>query len=299
MASASRFHGVLTALVTPFTPDGAVDEAAFRALVRRQLDAGVHGLVPCGTTGEAPTLSIPEHLDVIRWTVEEASGQVPVLAGIGSNNTATAIATGKRAESVGVDGVLVTAPYYNKPSSEGLFRHFRAVADALSVEVCVYDVPGRTAVKVTPETLARIAAHPRVTCVKDATGDLVNAVDNRRLCGADFVALSGDDFTLLPFWAVGGHGCISVLSNLVPERVVGLFETVEAGDYAKARQDFTAMIPLIRALFVESNPVPVKAALAHIGLCSPTVRLPLAPLSAASHAAVVDALSLQGLGASA
>jgi len=291
----SAFHGVLTALVTPLNTDGSVDEAAFRALVRRQLNAGVHGLVPCGTTGESPTLSADEQLTVIRATLDEVDGRVPVLAGIGSNDTAKAIAAGRKAFDAGATGVLATAPYYNKPTQEGLFLHFSAIAKALDVEVCVYDVPGRTAVKVAPETLSRLfAAHDNITCVKDATGDLVNAADNRRLCGPDLKMLSGDDFTLLPFWALGGDGCISVLSNLMPGRVVKLYDDIMAQRMDTARADFIALIPLVRALFVESNPVPVKAAMAELGLCGAGVRLPLAPLSESGHATLLAAMAASG-----
>jgi 4-hydroxy-tetrahydrodipicolinate synthase len=202
-----------------------------------------------------------------------------VLAGIGSNNTRVAIASGQRAQALGATGVLATVPYYNKPTQEGLFQHFTAIADAVDVEVCVYDVPGRSVVKVTPETLARLAKHPQITCVKDATGDLVNAVDNRRLCDPDFIQLSGDDFTLLPFWAVGGHGCISVLSNVCPARVVALYDLVASGQLSRARASFEQLFPLIRALFLETNPSPVKAALESLALCTDTVRLPLVPAS--------------------
>lgn len=276
---ASAFQGVLTALVTPMTDSGAVDFTAFDQLVDRQIAGGIHGLVPCGTTGESPTLTADEQHALIARTVERAKARVPVMAGIGSNNTRSAIENGKRAQEVGVTGVLATAPYYNKPTQEGLFRHFTAIADALDVEVCVYDVPGRSVVKVEPETLARLVRHPNITCVKDATGDLVNAVDNRRLCGPALTMLSGDDFTLLPFWAVGGHGCISVLSNVCPERVVDLYALVESGRYAEARASFEQLFPLIRALFVETNPSPVKAALASLDLCEDAVRLPLVPAS--------------------
>ncbi len=290
MASASVFRGVLTALVTPMNPDGSVDEAAFRSLVRRQLDAGIHGLVPCGTTGEAPTLTVDEQVALVQWTLEEAAGAVPVLAGIGSNDTQKAITMGRKVQALGVQGVLATAPYYNKPTQEGLFQHFSAIADALDVEVCVYDVPGRSVVKVQPATLARLAVHPQICSVKDATGDLFNAVENRRLCGSSFGLLSGDDFTLLPFWAVGGHGCISVLSNVMPGRVVSLFGDAQTGITEAVRDDFVSMMPLVKALFVESNPVPVKAALASLGLCRPYVRLPLVPLSTGAEEVLQSAL---------
>jgi 4-hydroxy-tetrahydrodipicolinate synthase len=293
MPASSAFHGILTALVTPMTPSGEVDTAAFEQLVERQLAAGIHGLVPCGTTGESPTLTADEQASLIATTVRIAAGRVPVMGGIGSNNTRVAIENGRRAQDAGVQGVLATAPYYNKPTQEGLFRHFTAIADALEVEVCIYDVPGRSVIKVAPDTLARLARHPRITCVKDATGDLVNAVDNRRLCGPDFTMLSGDDFTLLPFWAVGGHGAISVLSNVCPERVVLLHKLVQDGNLAAARVEFERLFPLIRALFIETNPSPAKAALEAMGLCTDTVRLPLVAatdvLKARLHGSMVHA----------
>lgn len=290
-ASLSVFRGVNTAIVTPFR-DGRVDESAFRALVQRQLAGGVHGLVPCGTTGEAPTLTVAEHVEVVRWTVEEAAGRVPVMAGIGSNNTAQAIETAKRTQDLGVQGVLATAPYYNKPTPEGLRQHFLAIAEAVEVEVCVYDVPGRTAVKVPVSTIAQLAEHPRITAVKDATGDLSNAAELRRLggAGAELRLLSGDDFTLLPFWAVGGDGCISVLSNLVPAAVVHLHTLMQQGELAAARTAFFRMLPTVRALFLESNPAPIKAALARHGLCSEELRLPLVGLRAETRAALYAAM---------
>ncbi|HCH62510.1 MAG: 4-hydroxy-tetrahydrodipicolinate synthase [Deltaproteobacteria bacterium] len=295
MASTSAFHGVLTALVTPMTPSGEVNLAAFDRLVDRQVAAGIHGLVPCGTTGESPTLTAEEQHTLIAHAVERSGGRVPVMAGIGSNNTRTAIANGRRAQEAGVQGVLATTPYYNKPTQEGIFQHFTAIADALEVEVCVYDVPGRSVVKVEPETLARLAEHPNIRCVKDATGDLVNAVDNRRLCGPDFTLLSGDDFTLLPFWAVGGHGCISVLSNVCPARVVDLHTLVSKGRYDEARASFEQLFPLIRALFIETNPSPIKAALAAIELCADAVRLPLVPASDGLKARLHEAMAHAGL----
>ncbi len=294
MAPQSAFHGVLTALMTPMQPDGSVDYDAFGKLVQRQLAGGVHGLVPCGTTGEAPTLSSDEQDRLIRMTVELAAGRVPVMGGIGSNDTRKAIENARRAQDAGVTGVLATAPYYNKPNQAGLLQHFTAIADAVDVEVCVYDIPGRSVIKVEPATLAQLAAHPRITCVKDATGDLVNAVENRRLCGPDFGLLSGDDFTLVPFWSVGGHGCISVLSNVFPEEVVALYDSVMANDWASARARSERLFPLVRALFREPNPTPGKAALAHLRLCEDTVRLPLVAASAEAREAIVAAMHTAG-----
>lgn len=283
------FHGLLTALVTPFR-DGVPDEAAFRALARRQIDGGVQGLVPCGTTGEAPTLDLDEHAAVIRWCVEEAAGRVPVLAGIGSNDTRTAIHNAKRAVAAGAEGVLATAPYYNKPTQEGLYRHFRAIAEAVDVEVCVYDVPGRSSVHVLPETTARLAQVDNITAVKDATGDLNVATELLRRCPEDFARLSGDDFTTLPFLLLGGHGCISVAANVVPDRMRALVDAARAGDLPTARALHVDLFPLFRALFVQTNPLPVKTALATMGLCGGDFRLPLCPMDEAPREVLVDTL---------
>ncbi|MFT4624747.1 MAG: 4-hydroxy-tetrahydrodipicolinate synthase [Myxococcota bacterium] len=289
------FHGVLTALVTPFTADGQVDEAAFRAHVRRQLDAGIAGLVPCGTTGEAPTLTVDEQVEVVRWTVEESSGRVPILAGIGSNDTRTAIDTALRVQELGVQGVLGTTPYYNKPTQQGLVRHFTAIADAIDIELCLYDVPGRTALAMQPKTTARLSAHPRITCVKDATGDLNVATELRRSCTRGFTLLSGDDFTTLPFLAVGGQGCISVASNIVPERTVAMVADALAGRTGRARDAHLALFPLWRVLFVQTNPLPVKTAMAAMDWCEETFRLPLCPMDAEPRAALLAEVERQGL----
>jgi 4-hydroxy-tetrahydrodipicolinate synthase len=292
------FHGLMTALVTPFR-DGALDEPTFRALVRRQIDGGVDGLVPCGTTGEAPTLTIEEHLSVIRWTIEEAAGRVPVMAGIGSNSTATAVATARAAQELGVQGVLATAPYYNKPTQEGLFRHFAAVAEAVDVEVCLYDVPGRTGVRVLPETVARLSRIDNITCLKDATADMANASEVLRLCGDRVAVLSGDDFTTFPLIAIGGAGCISVASNVAPARMKSLISAARAGRLEEARERNLQLFPLFRALFLESNPIPVKAAMAQLGLLQEELRLPLSPMSEAPRQALSAALRDAGLSAGA
>ena len=283
------FSGLMTALVTPFS-DGAVDEAAFRSLVRRQLDGGVQGLVPCGTTGEAPTLTVDEHVEVVRWAVEEANGRVPVMAGIGSNCTATAISTGRRVQKLGVAGVLATAPYYNKPTQEGLYQHFRAIAEAVDVEVCLYDVPGRSVVHIAPATVARLSEISTITSLKDATGDLANATDVRRRCGPDFSLLSGDDFTSMPFLAQGGNGVISVASNAVPQAMRALVDASVSGELQKAARLNERLFPLFRDLFIESNPIPIKAALAHLGLLENELRLPLTPMTPSLRAGLIDTL---------
>jgi len=288
------FQGLLTALVTPFR-DGSVDEERFRAHVRRQVDAGVQGLVPCGTTGEAPTLSATEQAHIVGWTLEEAAGRVPVMAGIGSNCTATAVANARRVEALGVQGVLATAPYYNKPTQEGLYQHFKAIAEAVSVEVCLYDVPGRSVVHIAPRTVARLAEIENITALKDATADLANATDVRRRCGASIALLSGDDFTTLPFLAQGGNGIISVASNVVPGHMRALVDAAKSGDVAKASSLSERLFPLFRDLFLESNPIPVKAAMAHLGLIEDGLRLPMTPMTEGPRSglhATLDALQV-------
>lgn len=283
------FQGLLTALVTPFR-DGSVDEERFRAHVRRQVDAGVQGLVPCGTTGEAPTLSATEQAHIVGWTLEEAAGRVPVMAGIGSNCTATAVANARRVEALGVQGVLATAPYYNKPTQEGLYQHFKTIAEAVSVEVCLYDVPGRSVVHIAPRTVARLAEIENITALKDATADLANATDVRRRCGARIALLSGDDFTTLPFLAQGGNGIISVASNVVPGHMRALVDAAKSGDVAKASSLSERLFPLFRDLFLESNPIPVKAAMAHLGLIEDGLRLPMTPMTDGPRSGLHDTL---------
>ena len=283
------FSGLMTALVTPFA-DGAVDEATFRGLVRRQIADGAEGLVPCGTTGEAPTLSIEEHVEVVRWTVEEADGRVPVLAGIGSNCTATAVSTGLQVQAAGAVGVLATAPYYNKPTQEGLFQHFHAIASALDIEVCLYDVPGRSVVHIAPATVARLFEVDNITALKDATGDLANATDVRRRCGPDLALLSGDDFTSMPFLAQGGDGVISVASNLFPAAMRRLVDASRSCDKATATALNQQLFPLFRDLFIESNPIPAKAAMAHMGLLNNELRLPLTPMSSRLRDGLIQTL---------
>ena len=285
-----KFKGLFTALVTPFD-DGKLDEECFRSLVRRQIDSGVDGIVPCGTTGEAPTLSVDEHVEVVRWAVEEADGKVPVMAGIGSNSTATAVATGIRVEALGADGVLATAPYYNKPTQEGLYQHFRTIAEAINVDVCLYDVPGRSVVNIEPATVERLSVIDNITCLKDATGDMANAIDVLRRCGDRITLLSGDDFTTLPFLALGGSGVISVASNIVPEQMAALVGAAREGRMDEARNVSDALFPLFQALFLESNPIPAKAAMAHLNLRKDELRLPLTSMSAQPRARLLEFLT--------
>lgn len=268
------FSGSLTALVTPFK-NGAVDEAAFQALVQRQIDEGTHGLVPVGTTGESPCLSLDEKKRVIELTLEVAKGSVPVIAGTGSNNTAAVIEMHKWAKSAGVDGSLVVAPYYNKPSQEGLFRHFEAIANSTDLPIIIYNIPGRSIVDILPETMARIAALSSVVGVKDATGDLTRVGAHRRLIGPDFVQLSGEDPTAIGFNAEGGTGCISVSSNVAPALCAQMQNATLSGDYQEALEIGDQLQSLHRALFLSPSPGPAKYALSLLGLCLPDVRLPL------------------------
>ncbi|MDW7709973.1 MAG: 4-hydroxy-tetrahydrodipicolinate synthase [Deferrisomatales bacterium] len=271
------FGGTITALVTPFR-DGRVDEEAYRELIDWQIREGVSGIVPCGTTGESATLSHEEHNRVIDIAVEEARGRVPVIAGTGSNSTAEAVRLTCHAKEAGADGALLITPYYNKPTQEGLYRHYRAVAEEASFPLIPYNVPGRTGVNLLPETVARLADLPEVVGIKEATGDLQQVSDVLELCGDRLAVLSGDDFTVLPLLSLGGRGVISVLSNVIPAEVSAMVQAFEAGDLARARDLHFRTMPLARALFLETNPIPVKSALALMGRIRPELRLPLCPL---------------------
>ncbi|MEO8925522.1 MAG: 4-hydroxy-tetrahydrodipicolinate synthase [Caulobacteraceae bacterium] len=270
------FKGVFTALITPFLR-GAVDEEAFTRLVERQIAAGVHGLVPMGTTGEASTLDHAEHERVTELCVALAAGRVPVIAGAGANSTARAIELVDHAKTVGADAALVVAPYYNRPSQEGLFRHYAAIAAAVDFPVVVYNVPSRSGVDIADDTLARIAALRGVVGIKDATGDMVRASAQRLTCGPDWIMLSGDDPSALGYMAHGGHGCISVTANVAPGPVAAFFDAAMAKDWAKALALQDKLVHLHKALFLDASPAPAKFALAHLGLCAEDVRLPIAP----------------------
>lgn len=273
-----RLCGVFTALVTPFR-DGAVDVPALERLIAAQLTAGVAGLVPVGTTGEAATLSEEEAEEVIRVTVKAAAGRAFVMAGAGSNATRLAIAKAKRAQALGADGILLVTPYYNKPSQDGLFDHFAAIAEAVDLPIMLYSVPGRTGVEIAPGTAARLAqAHPHIVGIKEAGGKAERITELRQALGADFVIHSGDDGLTLPFLAVGADGVTSVASNLLPAQVVALCRAWAEGRPGEARRIHEALFDLVGHLFIESNPVPVKTALARSGLIGPELRAPLAPL---------------------
>ena len=288
------FKGVLTALVTPFR-DGAVDEAAFLALVERQLAAGIHGVVPVGTTGETATLSHDEHRRVVEACVAHVAGRAPVVAGAGSNATSECVELVRHAKFVGADAALVVTPYYNRPSQEGLYRHYMTVADAVELPLIVYNVPARTSCDISNETLARLSAHPNIVGVKDATGDLVRASQQRLMCGSDWVMLSGDDPTTLGYIAHGGHGSISVTSNVAPEACAKFMNSALRGDFAEALAWQDRLIGLHKALFLDASPAPTKFALSELGLCDQGVRLPLAPCADAVRPAVRDAMRTAGL----
>lgn len=276
--STRQFHGAYTALVTPFK-NGSVDEEAFRKHIEWQIEQGIHGLVPCGTTGESATLTHEEHEAVIRICVEQAKKRVPVIAGAGSNNTREAIRLTKFAKSIGADAVLHITPYYNKPTQEGLYQHFKAISDDVSIPVIMYNVPGRTGCNMLPETAARIARDmPDVVGIKEATANLAQVSDVVELAPAGFQVLSGDDFTVLPILSVGGCGVISVSSNVAPAMMSGLCNAFAAGDLEEARRLHFALAPLNRAMFLETNPLPVKTALALMGYQELEFRLPLVPL---------------------
>ncbi|KUG28956.1 dihydrodipicolinate synthase [hydrocarbon metagenome] len=290
-----EFRGAFTALVTPFS-GGEVDEDRYRALIEWQIEQGIHGLVPCGTTGESATLSHAEHKRVIRICVEQVKGRVPVLAGAGSNNTREAVDLTREAKEAGADGALLITPYYNKPTQHGLVEHFAAIAAEVALPFVVYNVPGRTSVNVLPETLAKIKKRvPQVAGVKEATGNLTQISDIIEYCGPDFAVLSGDDFTVLPTLAVGGVGVISVVSNIVPAMMAGMCNAFFAGDLAKARELHYGMAPLCRAMFLETNPVPAKTALAWMGRLDFETRLPMVAMLPANQDKLRTILAAAGL----
>ncbi len=300
MAPAPRFHGCFTALVTPFTADGAsIDLARLEESVRAQAEGGVAGVVPCGTTGESPTLSEEEHALVVEHTVRTSRPLgLTVVAGAGSNCTAHAIRLQKLARQLGADAGLQVTPYYSKPSQEGIYRHFMAVADSCDLPVMLYNIPGRAAVPILPETVERLARHPNVVAIKEATGSMDSASEIRRRCG--IAVLSGDDSLTPSFAAVGAVGVVSVVSNLVPGRVAELCRLLAANDFHAALESHMRLLPLSRGLLsLDVNPVPVKAALAELGRDSGAVRLPLAPLATGALGQLRELLTGTGLGAGA
>jgi 4-hydroxy-tetrahydrodipicolinate synthase len=289
-----RFQGVLPALVTPFR-DGLVDESAFVALVERQIAGGVHGLVPVGTTGETSTLSHDEHRRVVELCVKTAAGRVPVIAGAGSNSTSEAIEFVRHAKAVGADAALCVTPYYNRPSQEGLYRHYAAINDAVDLPILVYNVPSRTSTDISNETLERLSKLPNIAGVKDATGDMGRISGQRLTCGEDWVLLSGDDTSALGYVAHGGHGCISVTVNVAPEACAAFYNACIAGDWALARTWQDRLIRLHKALFLDASPSPTKFALAQLGLCQEDSRLPIAPCADAAKPVILAAMQAAGV----
>lgn len=287
-------HGSIPALITPFR-NGIVDESSFQALVQRQISEGTHGLVPCGTTGESVTLSLKEHVRVVEMCVEVAAGKIPVIAGAGSNNTAHAIELAENAKRVGADAVLVVAPYYNKPSQDGMLAHFKAINDAVDIPIYIYNVPGRTVVDIAATTVGKIAQLKNVVGIKDASGDLGRVAFHRQFAGADFIQLSGDDPNAIGFNAQGGRGCISVTANVAPKLCAQMQEATLQGAFDAARAIDDKLAPLHKALFCEPSPAPTKYACSLLGLCTDEVRLPIITLTDAGKAQVRSAMTHAGL----
>src|SRR6476660_9712610 len=294
MAAKTNFRGSYTALVTPFK-NGALDEAAFRALVNWQIAEGTHGLVPVGTTGESPTLSHEEHGEVVEWCVEQAKGRVPVVAGAGSNSTKEAIGLARHAEKTGADAVLVVTPYYNKPTQEGLYQHFKAINDAIGIPVIIYNIPPRSVIDMSVDTMKRLFELKNIAGVKDATASMVRVSQQRAAMGEDFNQLSGEDATILGYMAHGGHGCISVTSHVAP-RLCSEFQAAWAkGDTKAALAIHDKLMPLHNNLFIGSNPAPVKYALSLLGKMDEKLRLPMVPVSEPTRVAVRSAMVHAGL----
>jgi 4-hydroxy-tetrahydrodipicolinate synthase len=290
-----KFTGCGTALVTPFHPDGSLDEATMRSLVRRQIDAGINFLVPCGTTGESPTLTRSEHLRIVQIAVEEAKGQVPVLGGAGGYNTAEVIELARELQHIGVDGILSVTPYYNKPTQEGLYQHYKAIAQAVPLPMIVYSVQGRTGVNVEPLTLKRLAEIDNIVGVKEASGNISQMASVIHHVPESFAVLSGDDAITIPLIALGGKGIISVASNEIPAQMTQIAQLALANDFAAARKVQREFLPLMEINFIESNPIPVKAAMALMGLLEPVWRLPMVAPQAANLARIEKVLDAVGL----
>ena len=286
----TAWTGCGTALVTPFDKNGNVDEAGVRRLAKRQIDAGIHFLVPCGTTGESPTLSEDERVRVVELVVEEAAGKVPVLAGAGGYDTREVAHVAQRMRKAGAQGILSVTPYYNKPTPEGLFQHYSAIAEAAALPLIVYNVPGRTGVNVEPKTLARLATIPNVVGVKEASGNMGQICEVCRIVPEGFIVLSGDDSLTLPVMAVGGRGIVSVASNGVPAEMSKMVELAEANDFAAARKIHSHLMPFLTVNFIEANPIPIKAAMAMMGLLEERYRLPMVPPQAASKERIAEVL---------
>jgi 4-hydroxy-tetrahydrodipicolinate synthase len=294
MTAKTSFKGSFTALVTPFS-NGSLDERSFRSIVDWQIDEGTNGLVPVGTTGESPTLSHEEHRQVVEWCIEQAKGRVPVIAGSGSNSTKEAIELSQHAEQAGADAVLVVTPYYNKPTQEGLYQHFKAINDAIGIPIIIYNIPIRSVIDMSVETMARLFELKNIAGVKDATANVVRVSQQRAAMGEGFNQLSGEDATALGFNAHGGHGCISVTSNVAPRLCAEFQGACLRGDYRAALKLHDKLMPLHTALFVETSPAPIKYALSVLGKCAETLRLPMVPVSEKTRTTVREAMVHAGL----
>ena len=288
------FYGSLVALVTPFK-NGVIDEKALDGLIDFHVRSGTHGLVPCGTTGESATLTPEEHDRVIEMTVSMAAGRIPVMAGTGSNSTDEAITFTRHAKKAGASSALLITPYYNKPTQEGLFQHYKAIAEAVDLPLVLYNIPGRTAVNLLPSTVARLMAFDNIVGIKEGTGSLQQISDLVQLCGNRLAILSGDDFTALPTMAVGGVGVISVSANIIPVEMAAMMDAARRGDYSSALKIHDQVYSLHGAMFIETNPGPVKAALALMGKCSDEMRLPLVCMLPENHAKLVEVLKKHNL----
>ena len=294
MTVKTSFRGSFTALVTPFS-NGSVDEQAFRGMIDWQIAEGTDGLVPAGTTGESPTLSHDEHRHVVEWCVEQARGRVPVIAGAGSNSTGEAVELAQHAQACGAAAVLVVTPYYNKPTQEGLYQHFKAINDAIGIPIIIYNIPARSVIDMSVDTMKRLFELENIAGVKDATANVVRVSQQRAAMGTGFNQLSGEDATALGFMAHGGHGCISVTSNLAPRLCAEFQHACLNGDYATALSLQDKLMPLHSALFIETNPAPAKYALSVLGKCAETVRLPMVPVAEKTKSAVREAMIHAGL----
>ncbi len=286
--------GAITAIVTPFK-NGQLDEEAYRELIEFQIKGGIHGIVPCGTTGESATLSHAEHKRVVETCIDQVKKRVPIIAGTGSNNTAESVDLTKHAQNAGADYALMITPYYNKPTQEGLFQHYKTVASQTKIPIVVYNVPSRTSLNLLPETMARLAGIPNIVGLKEATGDLKQCAKVVQLCGDQITVLSGDDFTVLPLLAVGGQGVISVVSNVAPSDMAGMCTAFFKGDLAEARRLHFKMWPLMEAMFIETNPTPAKTALKMMGKITGEVRQPLCPLAPQNEEKLRQVMQKYGL----
>lgn len=289
------FTGCGTALVTPFRKDGSFDEASMRRLVRRQIELGIDFLVPCGTTAESPTLDLAEHLRAVEVTIQEAAGRKPVLAGAGGNNTREVIELARECEKLGASGILSVTPYYNKPTQEGLYQHYKAIAEAVSIPVILYSVQGRTGINIEPATVERLAAIPNIIGIKEASGNITQIAEIIQRVPQGFLVISGDDAMTIPVIALGGHGIISVASNEIPAEMTDLARRAINADFAGARAVQQRFLPLMQINFVESNPIPVKWAMSRMGLLDPVYRLPMVEPSAISKKKIEDVLAAAGI----